>query len=421
MRKKEKGGLDLSEIKNKGTKRKSWGDSIGSNIYYEINGMYYTFKLIGYNKDKQELTILFGDKFYNICTSSVLSCRFGNIIGTCVKDFRYEVGEVIKTKRKKCLILDRFRNKKGKKAYMCKCIDCGNVKSTDEDHMENRGFVCNVCSDKISYPERFVGSFLSQLGVKYEYQKKFDWSRSVSCNNRALETDKIYDYYIPEINSIIEVHGEIHYKNNRWSKCRPMNEMIENDNLKMKIALENGINNYIILDCKESDSEYIKNSIMNSNLVKLFNLSEINWRKCDLDSCTSLMKICSDLWNEGLRPTRKIAEKLGISKATVITYLKKFSKLGLNDYNPKEELKSSWGKVPVNAKEVIMLKDDKVLGIFKSATDLARKSLEEYSIQLNQTDISMVARGERNSYKGYQFKYVENLTEEEKIKYNIKD
>lgn len=419
MIKKEKGILDLSEIKIKGTKRKSWCDSIDKNIYYHLDDKEYKFTLVDYKKENQTATLLYEGKKYEISTGNILNCNFGNIIGTCVKYFRYNVGEEIKTKRKNCIIIDRFRNKKGKKSYTCKCIDCGNIKTISEDHLEKRGFVCNVCSDKISYPERFVGSFLSQLGVVYEYQKRFDWSKGVTCKNERLQSDKIYDYYIPSINSIIEVHGEVHYKSNRWSKCRPMHEMIENDNLKRDIAIKNNIKNYIILDCKESDSNYIKRSILKSELNNLFDLSNINWDKCSLDATTSLMKKCSDLWNKGVRPAQCIADKIGISKQTVITYLKKFAELGLNDYDPRKEIKSSCGKIPANAKKVIIIKDGVCLGLFNSATELDRESLKLYEVKLNQGDISRVARGERKIYKGYYFKYVQDLTEEEKIRYNI--
>lgn len=419
MKKKEKGILDLSEIKSMGNKRRDWGNSTGANIYYTIDGMTYRFLLCEYNKDKQMATLMLEGNKYNMVTGNILECCFGNILGTCVKDFRYSIGEEIKTKRKRCLILNKFRNKKGKKSYTCKCIDCGNIKDIDEDHMENRGFVCNVCSDKISYPERFVGAFLSQLNIKYDYQKRFIWSKNIKHSNEFLSTDKIYDYYIPSINTIIEVHGEVHYKEGRWSKSRPIDEVKENDKLKKKIALENGIYNYIILNCEVSDSDYIKNSIINSKLNDLFNLSLINWDKCALDSTTSLMRVCSDLWNDGIRPSQAIADEVGISKQTVITYLKKFAKLGLNDYNPRQEIKSGLGKLPPNTKEIIALKDDMVLGVFKSAMELARVSKEVLGVKLVQGEISRVARGERRHSKGYQFKCVEDLTDEEKIKYNI--
>lgn len=410
--------VDLSNLKKKGN-RVMWGDSIGSYIYYYLNDKKYEFKIVDYDKDKQSVRLLYNKNKYDIVTSSVLNCSFGNIVGTCVRDFRYKIGETVQTIKKKCIILDNFRNHNGEKAYKCECCDCGNIRTTLEDYLINKGFVCNSCSDKISYPERLMSSLLNQLGIEYEYQKMFDWSKKVKfkCDNK--KANKLYDFYIPSLNAIIEVNGELHYKESRWSKSRPLSYVKENDEEKRLLAKENGIARYIVVDCFESNLEYIKNKIIKSELNDLLDLSLVNWSKCSIDASTSLMKVCSDFWNEGVRPTQKIADKIGISKATVITYLKKFSELGLNDYDPQMEIKTGLGKVPSNAKSVIIFKDNIVLGIYRSATELDRKSEEMFGVKLIQTEISSVARGEKNLYKGYHFKYVENLTEEEKIKYNI--
>lgn len=418
MKKEIKGELDLSELKRNG-KRTLWGKSINSNIYYQMDDKIYLFKIIDYNKDRQLVKILYNDKKYNIHTSNILECCFGNIIGTCVKDFRYKIGETIQTSKKKCKILNNFRDYSGQKAYECKCLDCGNIKTTLEDYLVNKGFVCNVCSDKISYPERLMGSILNQLGVKYEYQKMFDWSKMIKFECDDKQVNKIYDFYIPSLNMIIEVNGELHYKESRWSKSRPLDYVKENDQEKRILAINNNIKKYIVINCFKSELEYIKNSIEKSEMSNIFDLSLIDWDKCSGLASTSLMKICSDLWNQGVRPTQEIANKLGISKQTVITYLKKFAEIGLNDYNPREEIRTRVGIPPTNAKGIIVIKDDNLCGIFNSATELARKSLEIYGVNFIQTEVSKIARGERYLYKGYHFKYIENLTEEEKIKYKI--
>lgn len=416
MKTREKGKLDLSEIKCRG-KRKNWANSIGSNIYYILNDEKYIFKLIDYNKDEQQAMIEYEGQEYKITTGNILKGCFGNIIGTNVKDFRYKIGEKVQTIRKECVVLDKFRNEKGHKSYKCKCPDCGSIKITREDKLINRGFICTICSDKISYSERFMGSLLNQLKVNYEYQKTFEWSKKL--NNKKLDSNKIYDFYIPMFNTIIEVNGELHYKESRWSKSRPLDYIRDNDKIKRDLAIENGVEKYIIINCMKSDMNYIKDNILNSKLSNMFDFSKVDWNRCSLDSCTSLMKVCSDLWNNGMRSAVEIAKEINLSKQTVITYLKKFSQLGLNDYNPKQEMKTGLGRIPSNAKELIILKDDVCLGLFKSATELERMSEKLYDIKLHQTEISKVLRGGRDFYKGYRFKYLQDLTQEERIKYNI--
>ena len=43
-----------------------------------------------------------------------------------------------------------------------------------------------------------------------------------------------------------------------------------NDSFKEKLAKDNGIEKYIVINCKESDLSYIKNNVLNSELSKIF-------------------------------------------------------------------------------------------------------------------------------------------------------
>lgn len=141
-------------------------------------------------------------------------------------------------------------------------ISCNTIKT--------RKSIGCICSDHISYPEKFMISLLKQLEINFikELSKTtFDW-----CGKYR------YDFYIPKYNMIIETHGGQHYEGCTSFKI-PLKEVQKNDKCKKELALSNKINNYIELDCRHSDIDYIKNSILNSELKELFDLSQVDWLK----------------------------------------------------------------------------------------------------------------------------------------------
>ena len=82
-----------------------------------------------------------------------------------------------------------------------------------------------------------------------------------------------------------------------------------------------GIDRYIVLDCSISKSERIKNSIMDSGLSSIFDLSSISFDDCHLLALKSLALEARDLHLEG-ETVENIAEILKVSTDTVKNYLK---------------------------------------------------------------------------------------------------
>lgn len=209
-----------------------------------------------------------------------------------------------------------------------KCPDCGKEKCITINNLLHQGLSC-ICGDGRSYPNKFIYEFLQQVGVEYipEYSPK--WA-----NN------KIYDIYIPSLNCIIENHGMQHY-DGCFERCGglSLSEEQENDKLKQSIALKNGIKNYVILDCRKSKLEWIKNSIANSILFDLFNVDEkdIDWNQCDKAFKQNLIKTSSDLWNDGLK-IKDISIKLNKSRHTISSYLCKAKNFGWCEYPKRRNI-----------------------------------------------------------------------------------
>lgn len=205
--------------------------------------------------------------------------------------------------------------------FVCPC--CGAKIYKEARSVSKYGLRCSVCSDGISYPEKVISNLLKQLNVDFIYDSSYEWS-----NNKR------YDFYIKNLSLIIETHGLQHYsekkmfgKNNKYSEQ-------ENDEYKKNIAIRNGIQRYIELDCRYSDMKHIKNSILNSELSVLFDLSIIDWDVLEKDCLKSkVIEVCN-IYNSGIKNTVNIAKLLGIDSSTVSDYLRRCNEIGLCDYIP---------------------------------------------------------------------------------------
>lgn len=465
--------------KNKG--KINWNETIGLKVPFIYDDIEGEIEIIDYNKDIEKLFVAYKDKTFYIDKDNIRKCRIGKIVGRRTGEFKKEIGEIIKDKRRDLIITDRerrriYKEKKEKyeneKWYKYKCNKCSNEDWIIESNLITGEGGCNVCNastpkiklgintiwdtdrwmvdlgvseedakihgkgshdkievvcpdcgrnkevliyniyqyksigctcgDRFSYPEKFVTRLLSQTNIQFEVEFNKKWS-----------IGKRYDFYLPDYNMIIETHGIQHYEQTRRKGAKTLVEEQENDRIKKELALSNGIKHYIELDCRHSELEYIKNSILNSKMAELFDLSNINWSKCEEFALSNLTKDICDCWNnkEEWETANTIAKnnKWGIKDGTTIrNYLKKGSKLGWCDYNSKEEVrKNAINCNKLKAKEVEVFKNGKSLGVFESATELARQSERLFGIKLDNRNISMVCRGKRKHHKGFTFKYVE--------------
>lgn len=241
-----------------------------------------------------------------------------------------------------------------------KCPDCGYEKDIYFGNLIKQGLGC-ICRDGKSYPEKFLFNFLTQL-------LKDDFSIQLTKNNFKWCDQFRYDFYIPIINGIIETHGLQHYEERMgWSSPEELQKIDKN---KEYLAKQNGITNYITLDCRRSELKWIKNSIMNSELPSLLNFKEddIDWLKCHEFSCKNLVKVICDLWDTETKSVLEIAEQFKVNRNTVVVYLKQGAELGWCNYDPiKETLEKSSLIKPI---KIICLTTGE---IFNSISDAFRK------------------------------------------------
>lgn len=213
------------------------------------------------------------------------------------------------------------------KKLRCKCPICGTEKMASPYAISHGKFSCNQCSDGFSYASKALTALLRQVGIVFESEYNPKWAG-----------DKRYDHYIPILNTIIEEHGIQHYEDTSRSK---KDDQVANDLKKEIMARENGIIEYIQLDCRVSDIMYIRKSIRQTHLLSLLGVSdgEVDWDQIDyLASSTSYMRKACDLWNTGkYATTSQVAKEIGLSAKTISKYLVRGNKLGMTQYDAMEE------------------------------------------------------------------------------------
>lgn len=227
--------------------------------------------------------------------------------------------------------------------FYFKCKYCGKVSSrtyrlTD---IYQDGYSCEYCSDGISIPEKFMSNVLKQLEIKFTTQKQFKWSYVLDKN---IKRKKIYDFYIPSLNMIIETHGLQHYeesnKKNSKSKFRTLEEEQENDRIKKESALNNGINHYITIDCRESTLEWLKENVIKES-SPYFDLTKVDFDIVWIDSQGSICKKVWELWNEGYS-IKRISEEVNVNRVTVERYLHIGKDLNLCSFQDGKDIELSY-------------------------------------------------------------------------------
>jgi len=179
-------------------------------------------------------------------------------------------------------------------------------------------------------------NFLEQL-LNKEFQTQLTKTTFKWCK------DYRYDNHIDNLNCIIETHGIQHYEEFSGNWKMSLQEIQDNDFDKEWLARENKVKDYIIINCRYSKLEWIKNSIMNSKLPRLLDFKEddIDWLKCHEAGCSNLVKVICDLWKSGIKNIKEIKYKMDISVQTIRKYLKQGAELGWCDYDPKIESKNN--------------------------------------------------------------------------------
>ena len=243
-----------------------------------------------------------------------------------------------------------------------------------------------ICSDGISFPEKFIICLLEQLHINYIYQlskNNFKW-----CNNYK------YDFYLVDFNIIIEANGLQHYEN-QTGYFENIEHIQRNDFKKKELAIKNNVKYYIELDCSESSKMFIKKSILNSDLPNIIdNICKIDWDECEKFAIKNIIKdVCDYKNNNTNATTSEISKYFPVTKGTIGKYLHIGTDMGWCYYNG-------------NNKRIEIIKEGISIGIYNSAKELSADSLKTFGIFFSEELIRRNCRKENILYKGYKFQYV---------------
>lgn len=289
------------------------------------------------------------------------ACCHGTVVQTGINDVATTDFDVVKFFIDKTIATKYSRS--STKKITTVCPDCGFIRPVDITiyNLVWEGTSCLKCGSSISYPEKIMYFVLKQLDVEFQMHKTFEWSKNIKNTYNSKIGDKQYDFYLPNHNLIIEMHGNQHYDSGTpfsvyGERGRTLREEQENDKLKYNLAIQHGYN-YLVIDCRQSNFKYILNNIMSSNLVNYISLDRVDWNKCNRDALNGIkmLVIINKKENPNLS-TADLAKKYNVTSATISNWLKQGA--DICGYNPDDEIKKSWVYAghftPVFSKELNM-------------------------------------------------------------------
>ena len=275
------------------------------------------------------------------------------------------------------------------------CIFCGYKKLFSPCKLSSRGFPCPVCGDGVSYPNKFSRGFLFQLPVNnliFEYSPK--WANGKRYDNYFEYNGKAY---------ILEMDGEFHYKYN-YLNHKTVEESQKIDKEKDDLATKHNIE-VIRIDCRQSDMTYISKNILSSKLSSIFDLSNIDWIKCNEYGTKNLVKSICDDYNI-CKNVDKLCKIYNRNRKVIQIYLRKGHKNGwcptyMND--SKIYISKTIGEK--KSKQINVFKNNELIHSFKSMTNCADQMTNIYNLYFCISKISNCCNGKISQYKGFQFKF----------------
>ena len=271
------------------------------------------------------------------------------------------------------------------------CPDCGAIKTklmSIKTIYKNHSIGCE-CSEYISYPNKFSYAFLDQLPIKNrEKEYSPDWMRPYSYDNYFEYQDQKY---------VLEMDGGLGHGNQTWEHTKD-DVGLKIDRYKDNLANKHDII-VIRIDCQKSNMNYIKNNIEESLLAKIFDLSKIDWLKCDKFAIDNLIKEICIFYETNNHPKyEKIKENFPIkSNPTIKKYLEIGEKHGWCIKEKRNTKKTMLNIYDINHNFVTSH-----YGII----DFVKKSDEILHINVSLANLRRVLKSGK-LYKGYYFEYAE--------------
>lgn len=210
------------------------------------------------------------------------------------------------------------------------CKNCGKEKEIQINQIYNKKSIGCSCGDGRSYISKYILNILTQLGVCYKTEVKYDWNKYINPKNNKL-TQASIDFVIYKDGREIplEADGDFHRKDN---KMTGMTAKMQQDIDKQRD--ENCLKYLGEETIRISDEGDVKENILKSKLNELFDLSQVDWSKCEEFAIKNIVKEVCNYWNnkEEWETTSDLATLFNVNPITIKRYLSKGAKLSWCSY-----------------------------------------------------------------------------------------
>lgn len=289
------------------------------------------------------------------------------------------------------------------------CPRCGNILHKIPSvvfNNQNGKVACSHCSDGMSYPEKFFASVLNQLGID-------DYITQLNSSHYDWIGKYRYDFFFNGINCIVETHGLQHYKDTlMYGNYRDQKEI---DIKKRELAISNGISKYIEIDCRISDMEWIKNSILHSEFAQLFDLSKIDWEKCHRSALKSLIvEVCNAYKNTNML-VPQLAKEFNLSDVTILRYLNRGKAAGLCDFDAEANKSLAHREAWKNSLDLQKQRRP----VYCHELNTVVESVNEAKRKYHAYGLSKICGDPQRTSGGYHWSYVDQLSEDILTKINL--
>lgn len=268
----------------------------------------------------------------------------------------------------------------------CVCPECGTEKEYTIRVLYRTGFHCDVCETRdFSKANKFLKSFIWQLEDNYDIQLPLPYKKDYFEIPIRKQGEKYrYDggFIFNDQLFLFEFDGIQHREG--WGGLIDVETFIENDENKTQLAKEkNAI--LIRVPCNRNLKEEISSALLKSELTNYFDLSVIDWNKCENFAQTELMKlVCKEFNEDNSLTIKSFTTKYGVNRNTIASYLKEGYKLGLN---PKYVKKNDYNRFPNGYKKVsifLYTKSFEFLEEYKTRKECVRDVNNKYGLKMSE-------------------------------------
>lgn len=288
-----------------------WSNNIGKKLYFEYDDISGYIEILDYVKVKPQgdITLKYKDIITTTTTPNLLHLKIPRLFHKekQTRRYKYNIGDIINKYNDSIKILKQIKieyKNSSCRGYQVECLDCHYIYETREEIIST----CPICGRKSSYSERFIYSLFKQASINFIPQKEFEWLHN-----------RFYDIYLPDYNSIIEIHGEQHYKPIKLNKHETPEETYRNtiiaDKIKYDGAIKNNVSYFIINASNKKELFELTKNIL--NFIDFSNISEL---ECEKFANSKKIKDECNLWNQGYtldeihaqlnKPIQSIQQKL---------------------------------------------------------------------------------------------------------------